>query len=233
MIIPEGVTSLGGWAFFNCGNLSAIDLPDKLESIDIRAFWNCFSLTGFKIPPNVSSIGEHVFENCPGLERIYFFGDAPQLGSQAFNQVSPSAKIYYFEGKTGFTEPNWGGLPTQSIQQPSAATFWLIDQNLHHESELVNDPLNTGLPLLAYYALDLPLGQYRSPEPIVISDQAAYVFFGGREDVTYFVEISKDLVNWTSDGVVMTDPDVEGYRTASLNLIDGRCFVRFRFVQNS
>ena len=53
--IPEGVTSIGGWVFYECGNLGSIRLPKSLETIGA----NAFSYTGIRhifIPENVTSI---------------------------------------------------------------------------------------------------------------------------------------------------------------------------------
>ena len=44
VIIGDGATSLGAWAFYRCTNLSAVALPDGLTSIGIQAFCYCQNL---------------------------------------------------------------------------------------------------------------------------------------------------------------------------------------------
>ena len=44
LVIPEGVTSIGEWAFSGCSSLTAITLPESVTSIGNWAFANCHSL---------------------------------------------------------------------------------------------------------------------------------------------------------------------------------------------
>ena len=43
-IIPDSVTSIGYWAFFNCKSLKEITIPDNVINIGYNAFSNCKSL---------------------------------------------------------------------------------------------------------------------------------------------------------------------------------------------
>ncbi len=45
LIIPNGVTSISGYAFYNCSNLASVTIPDSIRSIGTNAFYNCSSLT--------------------------------------------------------------------------------------------------------------------------------------------------------------------------------------------
>ena len=49
-IIPEGVTSIGYFAFSGCSNLTSITIPEGVTSIGYGAFENCSSLTSITIP---------------------------------------------------------------------------------------------------------------------------------------------------------------------------------------
>lgn len=60
-VIPEGVTSIGYWAFFGCRNLTSITIPEGVTSIDNFAFEHCDSLTSITIPESVTSIGDEAF----------------------------------------------------------------------------------------------------------------------------------------------------------------------------
>lgn len=63
VVVPEGVTAIGGWAFSCCG-IEKVHLPDSLIEIGANAFFGCFSLAYIKIPESVRKIGANCFCNC-------------------------------------------------------------------------------------------------------------------------------------------------------------------------
>ena len=74
--IPDGVTSIGNGAFSGCTSLTSITIPDGVTSIDEYAFYGCQSLTSITIPDGVTSIGKWAFCGCISLERVYYKGTA-------------------------------------------------------------------------------------------------------------------------------------------------------------
>ncbi|MDC0048141.1 leucine-rich repeat protein [Verrucomicrobia bacterium] len=67
--IPDGVTSIGDYAFNECTNLRSITIPDSVTSIGDFAFKYCTALTSITIPDSVTSIGERAFRDCQSLTR--------------------------------------------------------------------------------------------------------------------------------------------------------------------
>ena len=70
VIINNGVTSIGNFAFHGCENLINITIPDSVTSIGLCAFEYCSSLTNITIPNSVTSIGKGAFSNCTSLTSI-------------------------------------------------------------------------------------------------------------------------------------------------------------------
>ncbi len=77
VIIEDGVTNIGDWAFANCPNLSSVTIPDSVTSIGNFAFSNCSGLTSVKIPSSVTNIGTGIFSSCSKLTNIKVDNDNP------------------------------------------------------------------------------------------------------------------------------------------------------------
>ncbi|MBO5039629.1 MAG: leucine-rich repeat protein, partial [Clostridia bacterium] len=59
VIIEDGVTTIGYYAFEDCTSLTSITIPDSVTSIRDNAFSGCTSLTSITIPDSVTSIGDN------------------------------------------------------------------------------------------------------------------------------------------------------------------------------
>ena len=72
VIIPNSVTTIGTYAFYNCDSLTTITIPDNVTSIDSRAVVNCKNLTSITIhaiiPP---MLGTDAFQNVPDTIPVY------------------------------------------------------------------------------------------------------------------------------------------------------------------
>ncbi len=69
VVIGEGVTSVGKWAFAGMVRLQSVSLPESLESIGPAAFTSCVRLQEITIPDGVTSLGSNAFTDCFWLRR--------------------------------------------------------------------------------------------------------------------------------------------------------------------
>ena len=69
-VIPNSVTSIGGYAFYGCDDLTSITIPNSVTSIGGYAFYGCTGLTSITIGNSVTSIGGRAFSGCTGLISI-------------------------------------------------------------------------------------------------------------------------------------------------------------------
>ena len=92
-IIPEGVTTIGEYAFKDCSSLTSITIPDSVTTIGKCAFYNCSSLTSIVIPKGVTSIGEHTFWGCKSLTSIAIPESVTSIGNFAFQYCSSLTSI--------------------------------------------------------------------------------------------------------------------------------------------
>ena len=82
--IPDSVTTIGYNAFDGCTALKDITIPDSVTTLQAQAFYECNSLTNVKIPGSVKTFGANVFYSCDGLESVTIEEGVPVIGSAAF-----------------------------------------------------------------------------------------------------------------------------------------------------
>ncbi len=95
--IPNSVTSIGSYAFSSCRGLTSITIPNSVTSIGDMAFYYCTGLTSVTIPNSVTSIGNYVFSGCTGLTSIEIPNSVTSIGDFAFADC---------KGLTSITIPN-------------------------------------------------------------------------------------------------------------------------------
>lgn len=82
VVIEDGITSVGDYAFYYCNNLTSITLADSVTSLGEYAFYDCYSLTSVPIPASVISIGESCFSSCDALTEILVDADNPAFTAE-------------------------------------------------------------------------------------------------------------------------------------------------------
>jgi hypothetical protein len=99
-IIPNSVTRIDEWAFYDCKSLTSITIPDSVISIGDYAFYNCQSLTSITIPNSVTSIGKWAFKNCKSLKEITIPNNVINIGHEAFCYCTSLKEITIPNGVT-------------------------------------------------------------------------------------------------------------------------------------
>ena len=80
--IPSSVKTMEG-AFTNCTALTSITIPNSVENID-GAFSKCTQLTTITLPKSITSIGDHTFFGCSSLTSITIPESVKTIGNEAF-----------------------------------------------------------------------------------------------------------------------------------------------------
>ena len=82
--IPDCVTSIGNYAFYNCTSLTSITIPNSVTSIGTYAFYYCTSLTNIKLPNGIANIYNSTFYKCTSLTSITIPESVSTIGQYAF-----------------------------------------------------------------------------------------------------------------------------------------------------
>lgn len=96
VVLENGVTSTGDYAFADCKNLVTISMADTVTSISFASFGDCPSLEEVTIPENVTTIGYAAFEGCMNLKKVTIPKTVKAIYTGAFN--SRNLKDVYYGG---------------------------------------------------------------------------------------------------------------------------------------
>ena len=82
--LPDGLESIGNYAFYGCTSLAAIDIPASVTSIGENAFYGCTSLTAVTLHDGLQSIGDYAFYGCTSLKDVTLPAGLQSIGDNAF-----------------------------------------------------------------------------------------------------------------------------------------------------
>ena len=212
--IPSSVISIGMDSFYYCQTLSSVTLADGLTSIGRSAFYGCTSLTSIIIPDSVTEIGSDAFRDCTSLSSV----DLPNLFITDFANIGiPTnlARDLFFEmltdhltndpdflasfiGPQGVQGPQGnagpqGNIGPQGVQGPPGVMGL---QGPKGDTGEVGPQGPAGFDSSAIQTL-------RASEPHIEANTE------GKFDVSYTVESSENLSDWSTEFNINAtlDPD--------------------------
>lgn len=101
-VVYEGkrypVTSIDNYAFYNCGALDSIFIPNTVVNIGYDAFRKCINLVSVILPKRIKEISMFCFENCSKLSSVIIPNGVSRICHNAF----------------------WGCINLQEIEIPSS-----------------------------------------------------------------------------------------------------------------
>lgn len=93
IVVPNSVTNIGTYAFYLCSSLVSVTLSDNLTTINQYTFRGCSKLAQIDIPYGVTSIGEDAFYDCSALTSIEIPSSVTSIGSYAFGDCQSLASV--------------------------------------------------------------------------------------------------------------------------------------------
>ena len=109
VVISNGVTSIGEYAFYSFGKVTKITIPDSVTEIGKRAFSTCKVLTGVTLPEGITTIREGTFASCTGLTSFTIPASVTTIGSSAFEGCSSLTDITISQGVTSIFDRAFEG----------------------------------------------------------------------------------------------------------------------------
>ena len=95
-VVPNSVTNIGDYAFYDCSGIAKLTIGNSVTDIGNSAFSGCSSLTGaLTIPNSVTSIGNYAFYNCYDLEKLIIGNGITEIGNGAFYGCYNLTSVYY------------------------------------------------------------------------------------------------------------------------------------------
>ena len=93
VVLPEGMTSIGDFAFQDCNGFESIALPSTLKWIGYDAFFSCDGLTSVTVPDSVESIMPEAFIYCWNLKTVRLGKNVEYVGDYAFYECEKLESI--------------------------------------------------------------------------------------------------------------------------------------------
>ncbi len=127
---PDGLEKIEAHAFERCINITNLILPDSLKVIEDKAFMRCYSLSFIAFNDNIESIGKESFSFCGKLKVVRFGKGIKSISSSAFNDCDKLAIFDVDEENDSFLTMD-GLLYSKDgkrvIRCPEGSTFDLIN----------------------------------------------------------------------------------------------------------
>ena len=110
--IPEGVTSIKPFSFFNCISLKKITLPPSLRTIFNGAFEDCSELETIDLPDSLKTILYRAFNLCPSMKKVISRSTVPPVisNANAFSAANYADAVLY--------------VPSEAIEAYRNAEHW-------------------------------------------------------------------------------------------------------------
>ena len=113
--IPEGVTSIGNFTFYQCRCITSLTIPSSVKSIGSSAFEGCTGLSSLTLSEGLESIGGSAFEGCTGLNMLRIPSTVNTISINAFSKCTSITDVYCYAVNVPVTDENaFDGTPTEN-----------------------------------------------------------------------------------------------------------------------
>ena len=216
--IPDSVTNIGESAFRDCSSLTSINIPDGVTSIDYFTFLGCSSLTSVNTPDGITSIGYFAFSDCRSLTSISIPDSVTWIGRSAFSGCSSLMSISIPDSVTDVGDSAFKGCSSLiSISIPDSVT-WIDNGAFNFKFMAIDQVKNRGI------FSNEGIKGYKNVRISYLDTVSAYRFFKQLQN-----DNPLNLDKWVEKGYIPTEtqsnlPGIENVPAEDLYAMDDIVF---------
>ena len=163
IVVPEGVSSIGLYAFADCEGKIEVSLPNSLNYIGNRAF-DGSAIEKITIPANCT-LGNYLFDLCLGLKDIYSKSESPSDAGDAFEST------YDYQGFSIYNNATLH-IPVGTMSKYKLSQGWKNFKNIVEVGGETPSTIYVSSITLVPSSLSIEVGKGQSLQAIVYPDNA-------------------------------------------------------------
>lgn len=130
IVLLDGVTNIGMYAFCDCSNLISVAIPNTVTVIDVMAFSNCNNLPAITIPNSVTRISTDAFKGCSNLTIVTI--NSNTIASKTYTSSSNIKNIFGVQVQEYVIGEDVTSIGDFAFQGSSNLTSASISNNVTH-----------------------------------------------------------------------------------------------------
>ncbi len=176
--IPASVNRIDCCAFDHCSRLASITVPDTVTSISWGAFQYCTELSNVTLPRNLSSIEDQLFQYCTSLSSISIPADVTTIDAYAFRGCTTLSSVIIPDGVTSLGNYAFYGCTSLlSISIPDGVTD-IGDYAFANCSSLAEITISDSVTKIGNGAFSSTVWYDNQPDGLVYIGTIAYEYKG-------------------------------------------------------
>lgn len=96
--IQNSVTSIGGFMFGHCTELTSVTIPSSVTEIGVSAFEGCIKLKDIILSDGITEIGNYAFRDCSSLTNITIPSTVTKIASWTFSDCTALTNVIISSG---------------------------------------------------------------------------------------------------------------------------------------